>query len=201
AIRRVLVDGTRYVLWTILPIQAGLILLGKPFLALWHAPRYADDCYPVLVILALPLALTLSQSISGRILYGIGKLRWYARLTILEALLNLLMSVALVRPLGIEGVAWGTTIPNVIANLILAFCVCRLMNVSFTTYLRRSFLAPVAVTALLAFGWLGATHETPPASWLELVQTAAVGMAGYALAAALVEWGPRALLAHVNAVA
>src|SRR5262249_42142995 len=35
AIRRMLVNGSRYVLWTVLPIQAGLMLLGKPFLALW----------------------------------------------------------------------------------------------------------------------------------------------------------------------
>src|SRR5262249_44484319 len=115
AIRRMLVNGSRYVLWTVLPIQAGLMLLGKPFLALWlDTPdtKYSLESYPVLVILAIPLALALSQSITGRILYGIGKLHWYARFAILEALANLLLSVVLVTPLGIEGVAWGTTIPN-----------------------------------------------------------------------------------------
>src|SRR5262249_4763459 len=96
AIRRMLVNGSRYVLWTVLPIQAGLMLLGKPFLALWlDTPdtKYSLESYPVLVILAIPLALALSQSITGRILYGIGKLHWYARFAILEALANLLLSV------------------------------------------------------------------------------------------------------------
>ena len=55
-----MINGTRYVLWTILPVQMGLILLGKPFLTLWLGPRLAAESYSVLVILAIPLPLALS---------------------------------------------------------------------------------------------------------------------------------------------
>src|SRR5262249_17492952 len=99
AIRRMLIDGTRYVLWAVLPIQAGLMLLGRPFLTLWLGKDLSEDCYPVLLILSIPLALAMSQSIGGRILYGIGRLRWYGRLAILEAVANLVLSVALIHPL------------------------------------------------------------------------------------------------------
>lgn len=201
AIRSILINGTRYVLWTILPVQAGLILLGKPFLTLWLGARLAEESYPVLVILALPLALTLSQSITGRILYGIGKLRWYARLAILEAAANLLLSVALVRQHGIEGVAWGTTIPNLLANGILAVYVCRVLQVNVLTYLRHAFLTPLAVTGLLALGWLAAMHGATPRTWAEFMLTAAAGAAGYAIVAALAEWGPRTLLFHAKVAA
>src|SRR5436309_2806546 len=71
-IRRVLIDSTRYVLWLILPVQLGLLLLGRPFLLLWMGPEYAELSYPTLAILALPLSLALSQSVSARILYGTG---------------------------------------------------------------------------------------------------------------------------------
>ena len=53
-IRRLLIRGSRYVLWAVLPLQVGLIVLGKPFLTLWMGARYADSSYPTLVILALP---------------------------------------------------------------------------------------------------------------------------------------------------
>src|SRR5262249_47164879 len=55
-IRRVLFDGTRYVLWLVLPVQAGLMILGQPFLALWmrHNPRIAEHSYLTLLILASP---------------------------------------------------------------------------------------------------------------------------------------------------
>jgi O-antigen/teichoic acid export membrane protein len=200
AIQRMLVDGTRFVLWAVLPIQAGLMLLGRPFLALWLGASYAEACYPVLSILALPLALALSQSIGGRILYGIGWLRWYARLALLEAGTNLVTSVALVKPLGIEGVAWGTTIPNLLFNAILAAYVCRLLDVRLAAYLRRSFLAPLAVTAGLVLAWAGSMYLRTPQTWAELLLTGASGAAAYVSAAALIELGPRALLAHVRAL-
>lgn len=193
AIRRMLVNGSRYVLWAGLPIQAGLMLLGRPFLALWldtPETEYSVKSYPVLVILAIPLALALSQSITGRILYGLGKLRWYARFAILEALANLLLSVALVTPLGIEGVAWGTTIPNLVANSVLIVYGCRLLGVRVRSYLRRAFLAPGAVTGLLALGWFAVTAKGPPSTWPELILTATIGSAAYAVVAALVELGP-----------
>jgi O-antigen/teichoic acid export membrane protein len=194
AIQRMLVDGTRYVLWAVLPIQAALMLLGRPFLSLWLGERYAQACFPVLLILALPLALALSQSIGGRILYGIGRLRWYARLAIFEAAANLLLSVALVKPLGIEGVAWGTTIPNLLFNLILGTYVCKLLQVNLGSYLRRSFLAPVMLTSLLALLWLGITYVRSPQTWLELLLISVAGAAAYLPAAAWIEFGPRALL-------
>ncbi len=198
AIRQVLLNSTRYVLWLILPIQIGLLILGKPFLSLWLGPEYADTSYRVLVILALPLALTLSQSVSGRILYGTGQLRWFARATMAEALANLLLSVALVRRLGIEGVAWGTTIPNVVFNLAVAVYICRTLHVGLGTYARRSFLSPVAAACLLAIAWVAAATWIPLTSWAALVLTGACGVAGYLSLAIIVECGPMAVMAYLK---
>src|SRR5262249_55621846 len=111
-IRRILLDSTRYVLWLILPIQVGLLVLGKPFLARWMGPPYDELSYPTLVILTVSLGLLISQSVSSRILYGIGRLRWFARMLLLEAAANLVLSIVLASPLGIEGVALGTAIPS-----------------------------------------------------------------------------------------
>jgi O-antigen/teichoic acid export membrane protein len=194
AIQRMFLDGTRYVLWAVLPIQAGLMLLGRPFLTLWLGAYHAEACYPVLLILSVPLALAMAQSIGGRILYGTGRLRWYGRLAILEAAMNLILSIALVKPFGIEGVAWGTTIPNLFFNVFLAVYVCRLLGVRVGMYLRRAFLAPCAVTALLALAWLGMTQWRTPETWLDLFLLGSGGAAAYLCAATLVEWGPRAVL-------
>jgi O-antigen/teichoic acid export membrane protein len=190
AIRRVLLNSTRYVLWLIFPIQLGLLILGKPFLAVWlSSPAFAARTYPTLVILSLPLSLALAQSISGRILYGMGRLRWFARLVLAEALVNLLLSVWLVHPLGIEGVAWGTTIPNLLANLLTAFYVCRLLQVSPLIYLRRSMLQPLIAASLLAGGWLLAAREFDLQSWPALLLTGLAGVAGYLMLALAMEIG------------
>ena len=51
--RRVLLDGTRWVLYIVLPIHLGLLFFGRPFLARWvGGPQYADWCYPATAILS-----------------------------------------------------------------------------------------------------------------------------------------------------
>src|SRR5262249_30156601 len=140
--------------------------------------------YPTLVILALPLALAMSQSVSERILYGIGKLRWFARLAMADALVNLLLSVALVVPLGVEGVALGTAIPSALSSVVLAVYGCRELGVGVGEYVRRSFLGPCALAVPLAVAWWAVAVWSPPVGWWALLATGGLGLAGY-LAAAL----------------
>jgi O-antigen/teichoic acid export membrane protein len=202
-IRRVLMVGTRSILWLVLPMQAGLMILGKPFLALWmhNTPEIAENSYPTLLILATPLALALPQVVAARILYGMGRLRWFARAAMAEALANLVLSLALVQPLGIEGVALGTAIPNVIGSSALIFYICRTLDVGVGRYLRYTFLAPLATVVPLAAGWLAATRWLDLTSWFALVGVGAAGLSGYLLAGALVEFGPRKVLQTVQTLA
>jgi O-antigen/teichoic acid export membrane protein len=197
-IRTVFLDSTRYVLWLILPVQLGLLLLGRPFLLLWMGPEYAELSYPTLAILAAPLALSLSQSVSVRILYGTGRLRWFARLVMAEAVANLILSVLLVRPYGIEGVALGTAIPNVITNCVLAVYLCRALGVSAGEYLRRSFLVPCAAALIPCALWLVIGYWSPPTTWLALVSTGIFGVIGYVFLAAHREIGLRAIVTRLR---
>ena len=199
AIRDVLVHSTRYLLWLLLPMQLGLILLGLPFLTLWLGPdKGPQESYAVLVILSLPLVLAMSQSVCARILYGLGELRWFARVALLEAGFNLLLSVLLVPRFGIQGSAWGTTIPNVLGNCAVVLLVCRRLDLSPGCYVYRSFLKPCAVAGPLALVWWSANHYYDLTSWRWLTATVAAGLTGYFLLASLVEWGPRCLMEKVR---
>jgi O-antigen/teichoic acid export membrane protein len=192
-IRRLFLDGTRYVLWLILPIQAGLMTLGKPFLELWMGPRYALLSYPTLVILSIPLTLAMAQSIGWRVLFATSRIRWLARALLMEALANLILSLALVKPLGIEGVAWGTTIPNIFMFVALVAYMGRILRVSLVDYGRQAILKPLGPALLLAVFWLiAAPTETP--TWPALVGVGVIGLSGYALVAGVVEFGVRGLI-------
>jgi O-antigen/teichoic acid export membrane protein len=216
-IRRVLLDGTRWVLWLILPVQVGLFVLGKPFLALWMGPEFAEKSYPTLVILAVPMSLIASQSVSTRILYGIGNLRWFSRLLLAEAAINLFLSVVLAKPLGIEGVALGTAIPNLVCNVAVAVYVCREVEVGLWDYARRAFTRPVVVASLLAVAWLLTAHlvaapelgdDRPAAvglwaklaNWGSFLTVCGIGTGLYCVAAVFFEFGPAAVWRQVRAV-
>ena len=88
-----------------------------------------------------------------RVLYGTGRLHWFSRAMMAEAAANLLLSVALARPLGIEGVAWGTTIPNLAFNGALMVYVCRSLGFSLWNFVRDVYISPTLLACLLAFSW------------------------------------------------
>jgi O-antigen/teichoic acid export membrane protein len=186
-VRKVYLDSTRHVLWLIVPIQVGLLLLGRPFLALWMGDKYAGLSYPTLAILAAPLSLAMAQSVAARVLYGVGKLKWFARAMMFEALCNLVLSVLLVGPMGIEGVALGTAIPNFIMNVIVMISVCRLVGLGLGEYLRRAFAAPCAAGLVLAAGWWLTGSADRATTWGAWLTVGALGTAGFALIAAFVE--------------
>jgi O-antigen/teichoic acid export membrane protein len=195
--RRVWLNSTRLVLWLIVPVQVGLWVLGRPFLSLWIGPEHATRSYSVLAILTAPLSLVIAQSVSGRVLYGTGHLRWFSRMVILEAFLNLLMSLALVRSLGIEGVAWGTAIPNLIFNVVVAGYTLRLLNCRLSVYLAEAIAPPHVVGMVPALIWWGSALWFPPRQWLGLVCIIAAGVLIYAALAALAELGQTRISAHM----
>jgi O-antigen/teichoic acid export membrane protein len=195
AIRQVVLDSTRWVMYAIVPVQLGLHLLGKSFLALWVGPHHAEEAYPVLAILALPMAVALSQSVTIRVLYGLGKLRWLARVSLAQAAANLLLSILLAPHLGIEGVALGTTIPNLAFVAAVAWYVCRALSLNLADYLRRAFGKPIVLAPLPAAVWAACAASDAVTDWLSFL---AVGLAGtmvYALAVLGWEFGPSAALA------
>jgi O-antigen/teichoic acid export membrane protein len=197
-IRRMTITGSRYVLWAVLPLQVGLFILGKPFLTLWMGPRYAEASHLTLVILAMPLALSQTLAMGVRVLYGTGRLEWYCRAIIAEAASNLILSTALARPLGIEGVAWGTTLPNLVFNAALLVYTCRFLGIGPWDYVRDVLLRPTLLGCLLACGWMITTFLVPPRTVPTFIATGFFGLIVYAAVAVLVEFGPRWVLQVIN---
>ena len=183
AIRRILLHATRWVLYLILPIQLGMVVFGGPFFATWlGSPEYAGWCYPSLVILSSALAVAIAQSVCARILYGTGRLRLFARLALLEAGVNLALSLLLVRRFGIEGVAVAVAVPNLVGCLVVIAYTCRVVGVPVGEYVRRAWLMPLALLAVPAAVWLLATDAGSLRGWGELIPAGAAGLVPYALA-------------------
>lgn len=187
SIGRALITGTRYVLYMIIPVQMGLLVFGYPFLAIWMGPRYADLSYTSLAILAVPLPLVLVQCVAARVLYGMGKAKAFSALAATNAGVNLLLSVALVGPLGIEGVALGTSIPQTIYCLAVFVIVCRAARVPVQTCLRQSFMKPLVGAAVLAVVWSIVPRWISPTSWHALIIVIAAGVAFHGAVVVLFE--------------
>jgi len=99
------------------------------------------------------LACTLwwSQSASGRVLFGMSKHGTWAKITLIEGIANLILSIALIRPLGIIGDALGTAIPLALSTIyFMPRHVSKLLSIRLTTYLREAYTLPFLLTMPLA---------------------------------------------------
>ncbi len=110
------------------------IAWGKPFIVRWMGPGYKDAYWPMVVLL-IAVFLDVCQTPSITLLYAIFKHRYYMYTNLAEGILNLIVSLILVRPLGILGVALGTLIAAVVVRvLIQPVLVCRVADLSLREY-------------------------------------------------------------------
>ena len=145
-----------------LTMMAGLFLLvlGPRFIAWWVGPEFEQTGGQVLQILMISYLIFLPvRGVALPILMGLGKPKLPTIAFLIAGLVNLGLSIALVHPLGLAGVALGTAIPNVIfAALVLRYA-CRELQTPLLEYIRyvvpRAVLGGVPVLALLLWFKLG----------------------------------------------
>ena len=132
--------GTKYILFLCLPIIIVLYTAGSDFIRLWMGPVYETPSGTVLKILIIGYIGGLPQLIAHGILKGISMHKNLAYILAITALANLLISLGLARVMGINGVAIGTALPLLVANLIfIPFHTCKQLKIKFTQYLWESY--------------------------------------------------------------
>jgi O-antigen/teichoic acid export membrane protein len=164
ALESMLVEGTRVALIMVTGVTICLIGFAHPLLRRWMGPGFDAGVAP-LTVLAVVGVVLVGQGPLGNILLGTGRHRLVAYVALGEAIANLVLSVLLVRRFGMLGVAIGTAVPVVAANLfILLPAACREFRMPSLTFLRSVLAAPVAgaVPAIAACALL--RIEYPPTS-------------------------------------
>lgn len=142
-----------------------LIVLGPRFIGWWIDPSFEEPSGGVLQILMVSCLLFLpARGVALPIMMGVGKPKAATIAFLGAGALNLVLSIALVKPLGLAGVALGTAIPNVLYALFILALTCRELRIPFAAYLNyvvpRASLGAVPVLALLLWFKLFVRVET-----------------------------------------
>ena len=184
-IRRLFLAGTRVVLYLVLPVNVGLILFGEPFLRRWVGSEVADGGYPAMVVLSLTLTLGVAQSMAGRVMYGLGQLKWYARLALIEAAVNVVLTLVLIGPFGVLGVSIAVMVPNVLFCVITIAIASRVVAATSREYLSNCW-KPFAALTIPTAVWLAI--GTVPAQWYQIFGAIGMGLAPYVAGVMALEW-------------
>jgi O-antigen/teichoic acid export membrane protein len=108
-IRALYVASMRVTLALFIPVATALMVLAGPFLDAWVGPRYAGDADVAVILLAAAM-LDMAMWPAASLLQGTNGHRLLAIFGSASALLNLGLSIALVRSVGVVGVALGTLV-------------------------------------------------------------------------------------------
>jgi O-antigen/teichoic acid export membrane protein len=174
ALKETLIEGTRIALVLVTGVTICVIGFGRPLLMHWMGPEFEAGVVP-LYVLAIAGVVLVGQGPLGNILLGTGRHRLVAFVSLGEAIANLILSVLMVRRFGMLGVAVGTALPVVFANLfILLPAACRQVSVPVAAFLRLVLPAPAtgAVPAIAACALLRLWY--PPASLAAILAEGAV---------------------------
>ena len=139
-----------------LSLMAGLylIVLGPSFIGLWIDASFEAPAGQILQILMISSLVFLPiRGVAIPILMGIGKPRTPTIAFLIAGALNLALSIALVGPFGLTGVALGTAIPNVLFGFAMLIVTCRELGISPARYVKyvvpRAVLGGLPILALL----------------------------------------------------
>lgn len=137
-----------------------LIVLGPRFIAWWIDPAFEAPAGEVLQILMISYLVFLPvRGVALPILMGLGKPGLPTIAFLGAGVLNLVLSILLIGPLGLAGVALGTAIPNVLFAAVVLVQACRELETPVLEYLRyvlpRATLGALPVLALLLWFKMG----------------------------------------------
>ncbi|MBN2137569.1 MAG: polysaccharide biosynthesis C-terminal domain-containing protein [Sedimentisphaerales bacterium] len=164
------------------------IVFGGHFIDLWVGKDFAD-AVTVLYILSISSAFAVSQNPAIGFMYALNKHYLYAIATVIEAIVNLILSILLVSKYGIVGVALGTMIPMLIVKiLVMPVYVSKIAGIGMLEYLKPMLLPfIVALVMTLTAYYTGIITQDTPAMGYLICAGMIVGIV-YVSACFLVVW-------------
>ncbi len=187
-LQAIFIQGTRLSLATVIPIGGALMLMGGPLVQAWVGPDFAGSVI-VLQLLAFTVIVRVGIATSGTLLKGAGQHRFVAFTYILTSIANLALSIAIVKPLELTGVAIGTVVPVTFSSVLIVFPVgCHRVGLSVREAIERA-VWPAVWPALAMIAYVALTRD--------LVPTTLIAVGGEMAAAATV-YGVTFLLLGVS---
>jgi len=161
-LRHIVLKSARFATLVILPIIVTFMIRGGTFIGLWMGPSYAERSGQILWILSIALACQGGVASIGSTMFGLNRHRGIVPIFGTEAAVNLGLSIWLVQAIGIQGVAWGTTIPRVVVALVaMPWYLRRVLGIPMPTFWFNAWVRPLVSMMPFAFATYGIQRQWP----------------------------------------
>jgi O-antigen/teichoic acid export membrane protein len=110
---------------------AVVTIIGDEFIGLWVGADYAELSRPILYIFSCHGLVYLFNPFALKLIMAMNKHGVFAKISVIESILNIALSLVLVQFLGLIGVALGTLISCLVGKIIKVTYCLKLFNVTF----------------------------------------------------------------------
>lgn len=154
-------------------------LFGGFFITLWVGEGFQPSV-PVLIVLLLAMWISAPEIVASEALVMTGHHVLLIKYFLLQTLINIGVSLALVFPLGLVGVALGTLVASLLVTVLVMAKACTIYRISIRKMLLEG-LAPLLIPAAgQAMTYLLILHFWPPQGLLVLLLETIPGVAVFA---------------------
>jgi O-antigen/teichoic acid export membrane protein len=136
-LRLLMTHGTSLSLGSAVPVCVGLSMVAGPVVTAWVGPSFEGSATVAQLLLCVVLVRVGTGS-ANVILKGAGRHKLLAYTNATTGIANLLLSITLIGPFGLPGVAMGTLIPVLAATFVLFPKACHRVGLPVWTVLRRA---------------------------------------------------------------
>lgn len=178
--------GTKYVYALQAGASLGLIVVGDAFISLWVGPEYGEAAAPLIWILALGMLLAGSLPLHNRLLTALDRHGRLAALYSGRAVLNVGLTLILIRPYGLLGVALATLGAQLVFTPMIWCAVFTQLQARPWDYLRNNVVPILACAVLMAGATAGTASLTGIGSWGTWLAAVVTGMVVYSLLLSLI---------------
>ena len=159
SLRRLYSNASRYVVALSTPPYLFIIFFSHPILRIWLGPKFAENGWLVLTLLAASSLLATWTMVPANTAFGTGDIKVTAAFSSVVAGLSLLFSVLFTIKLGVTGTAAAVLVTQAQAPVFIWYVTSRVVRVSPRKYFERVFafhIVPVLGFCLFSLGILWA---------------------------------------------
>jgi O-antigen/teichoic acid export membrane protein/lauroyl/myristoyl acyltransferase len=150
------------------PIAAIFWFRGAGFIDLWMGSEYGTASGEILRLLSIVVWLGGARSVASASIIGVNRHRELIPILAGEAVCNLALSVALVKIIGLNGVAWGTLVPSVVVSLwYVPRCLSQTTGVPVGLFYRNAWFLPTLACVPFLLVNVFFEHSFPASNLLE----------------------------------
>lgn len=178
---QIYIQASKLVIGVVAPLAGGISVVGAPFIGIWIGEEFRESAEWIILLLVIFITFPYLNPFYSRYLTALDKHLILAKLSPISAIINLALSVLLVREYGIIGAAIGSVVPVLIFTTIYLRYTCNSLDISVFYYIKHCIFPTVIPLATMVTLLVWFRSEYGIHNYVDIFYTVVLGATVYSI--------------------